>query len=62
MGNKKYEIIFSNKYIQQMKIIKERYEKSYCTKLKELSNKQISYLEYMPRMYQKVLHNEKLER
>ena len=62
MGSKKYKIIFSNKYIQQMKRIKEKYEKSYCTKLKDLSNKQISYLEYMPRMYQELLLDEKLER
>lgn len=62
MMNQKYKIIFSNKYIQQMRNIKEKYEQNYYIKLKDLSNKQIRYLEDMPRMYQKLLFDEKLER
>ena len=62
LNNKKYKIIFSNMYIQQMKQIKENYEKNYYIKLKNLSNKQLSYLENMPRMYQKIMFDEKLNR
>lgn len=42
MINKKYKIIFSNKYIQQMRKIKEKYEQNYYIKLKNLSNKQLA--------------------
>lgn len=62
MNTQKYKIIFTNKYIQQMRKLKEKYENNYFTKFKNLSNKQISYLENMPRMYQKLLSDEKLNR
>ena len=54
MMNRKYIIKLSRRYKKDIKSIKRFYNKRYCDKLRKTSEHQLDYLQYMPRMYQKL--------
>lgn len=62
MANKKYNIIITKEYKDDMQNIKKIFPESYYKKLKEVSDIQIMNLERMPRMYQKLYIRNRLKR
>ena len=62
MSNKKYKIIITPEYEENLKDIKRFFTEKYYNKIRKTAKIQIAYLKYMPRMYQRLFVKNKLIR
>ena len=62
MKNKKFKIIITPEYEENLKDVKRFFSERYYNKLRKTAKNQISCLRYMPRMYQRLFVKNKIIR